>query len=374
MKAQAPSLQADYRQLAPPTTMNELRLQRFREMLSTQGYEAFLVTQPENRRYLSGFTGSAGTLLLTAAEAYLLTDFRYVEQSRAQAPLFDIRQYQTMTDTLAELVDLLGIRQIAFEADHVTHSDAQELAEKVPVDWVSTTGLVSKLRWVKDEREIEHIAKAAAIADEALAEIMPMIKAGVTEREIALELEFAMKRRGSEGFAFNSIIASGPNGALPHAVPTDRRLVDGDFLVMDFGAVWQGYRSDMTRTLVIGTPTEKHREIYEITLEAQLAGLAAVAPGKTGAEVDQVSRDVITRAGYGDMFGHGLGHGVGLAIHEGPTLSKRGQDPLAPGMVVTVEPGIYLPGWGGVRIEDLVVVTEDGCRILSSTTKEMITC
>ena len=374
MKAQAPSLQADYRQLAPPTTMNELRLQRFREMLSTQGYEAFLVTQPENRRYLSGFTGSAGTLLLTAAEAYLLTDFRYVEQSRAQAPLFDIRQYQTMTDTLAELVDLLGIRQIAFEADHVTHSDAQELAEKVPVDWVSTTGLVSKLRWVKDEREIEHIAKAAAIADEALAEIMPMIKAGVTEREIALELEFAMKRRGSEGLAFNSIIASGPNGALPHAVPTDRRLVDGDFLVMDFGAVWQGYRSDMTRTLVIGTPTEKHREIYEITLEAQLAGLAAVAPGKTGAEVDQVSRDVITRAGYGDMFGHGLGHGVGLAIHEGPTLSKRGQDPLAPGMVVTVEPGIYLPGWGGVRIEDLVVVTEDGCRILSSTTKEMITC
>ena len=351
MKAQAPSLQADYRQLAPPTTMNELRLQRFREMLSTQGYEAFLVTQPENRRYLSGFTGSAGTLLLTAAEAYLLTDFRYVEQSRAQAPLVDIRQYQTMTDTLAELVDLLGIRQIAFEADHVTHSDAQELAEKVPVDWVSTTGLVSKLRWVKDEREIEHIAKAAAIADEALAEIMPMIKAGVTEREIALELEFAMKRRGSEGLAFNSIIASGPNGALPHAVPTDRRLVDGDFLVMDFGAVWQGYRSDMTRTLVIGTPTEKHREIYEITLEAQLAGLAAVAPGKTGAEVDQVSLDVITLAGYGDMFGHGLGHGVGLAIHEGPTLSKRGQDPLAPGMVVTVEPGIYLPGWGGVRIE-----------------------
>ncbi len=351
--------------------MNQTRLTRFRELLSQHGYEAFLVTHPDDRRYLSGFTGSAGTLLITAAEAFLLTDFRYVEQSRAQAPLFDIRQYQNMPETLADLAHLAKVDKIAFASDHVTFADVEELKAKVPVEWIPTQGLVSRLRWVKEAEELECIAKAAAIADAALAEIRPIIKAGSSERDIALELEFAMKRRGSEGLSFDSIIASGPNGALPHARPTERVLQDGDFVVMDFGAIWQGYHSDITRTFMVGEPTSKHQEIYEITLKAQLAALQHVAPGRTGKEIDQVARDIISEAGYGDRFGHGLGHGVGLAVHEGPTLSWRGKEPLSAGMVVTVEPGIYLPGWGGVRIEDLVVVTEEGCRILTATPKEM---
>lgn len=351
--------------------MNKTRLQRLRQSLKENGLEAFLVTHPDDRRYLSGFTGSAGTLLISASEAFLLTDFRYVEQSRTQAPLFDVRQYQTMSETLAELIKLTGIKQVGFASDHVTYADVEELKEKVPVEWVPTKGLVSRLRWVKEPEEIECIAKAAEIADAALAEIRPIIKAGTSEREIALELEFAIRRRGAEALSFDSIIASGPNGALPHARPTDRKLQEGDFVVMDFGAVYNGYHSDITRTYVVGEPSDKHREIYGLTLRAQMAALQAVAPGKTGAELDKIARDIIIEAGYGDKFGHGLGHGVGLAVHEGPTLSWRGEDPLEPGMVVTVEPGIYLPGWGGVRIEDLVVVTASGYRILTNTPKNL---
>lgn len=352
--------------------MNEERLTRLRQCLEKEGLDAFLVTHPDNRRYLSGFTGSAGTLLITHTDAFLLTDFRYVEQSKAQAPLFDVRQYKEMAETLADIVKLCGVKRIGFESDHVTHAQYEELKTKVEAEWVPTKDVVSRLRWVKDANEIACIRKAAEIADAALAEILPKIKPGVTEKELALELEFAMKRRGAEALAFDTILAGGPNGALPHAKPTDRPLQSGDFLVIDFGAVWQGYRSDMTRTFAIGEVSDKQREIYEITLKAQLAALEAVRPGKTGAEIDAIARDIITEAGYGDNFGHGLGHGVGLAIHEGPTLSWRAVDHvLEPGMLVTIEPGIYLPGWGGVRIEDLVVVTDDGCEILTKTSKEL---
>lgn len=352
--------------------MNEERLTRMRQRLGEAGLDAFLVTHPDDRRYLSGFTGSAGVLLISQTDAFLLTDFRYVEQSKAQAPLFDVRQYKDMPDTLADIVRLAGVSRIGFDSQHVTYAQYEELKSKVSAEFVPTKDLVSNLRWIKDANEIACIRKAAEIADAALAEIMPKIKIGVTESELALELEFAMKRLGAEALSFDTILAAGPNGALPHAKPTDRRLESGDFLVIDFGAVWKGYHSDMTRTFAIGEISEKQREIYGITLKAQLAALEAVRPGKTGAEIDAIARDIISEAGYGDKFGHGLGHGVGLAIHEGPTLSWRATDQrLEPGMLVTIEPGIYLPGWGGVRIEDLVVVTEDGCDILTKTSKEL---
>ncbi|MFY9526018.1 MAG: M24 family metallopeptidase, partial [Limnochordia bacterium] len=228
-----------------------------------------------------------------------------------------------------------------------------------------------ELRSIKTEQEIENIRQAAKIGDQAFAELLPKIRSGVSEIEIALELEFLMRRAGASGMSFSPIIASGPQSALPHARPSERILMYGDFVVFDFGCIVNGYCSDMTRTIVIGEPEEQHLLIYDLVLKAQLESLAAVAPGRKGSEIDAIARDIITDAGYGEYFGHGLGHSLGLEIHESPRLSKADHTVLQPGMVVTVEPGVYLPGFGGVRIEDLVVVREDGHEVLTSTFKEL---
>lgn len=349
------------------------RLTDLRQRLQEKELDALLVTGGDNRRYLSGFTGSAGTLVVTADAAVLITDFRYVEQATGQAPNFQVLRYDNFLKTLEEVFNEHGCHRVGFESDVVTYAQYTKWKEKLDkIEWIPAPGLVEDLRMVKTEAELAEMQKAAAIADAAWTELLPRMVPGATERDLALELEFLMRRNGADGLAFDIILAGGPNGALPHAVPGDRPLQFGDLVVMDFGARHGGYCSDMTRTVVIGKACEKTRTLYNIVLEAQQAALAAVRPGRTGAEVDKVARDVITEAGYGDQFGHGLGHGVGLAVHEKPPLAPKGETVLQPGMTVTVEPGIYIPGFGGVRIEDLVVVTEKGCRRLTGSTKELL--
>lgn len=346
------------------------RLLRVRDYLRQNSLEGVIVAKPENRRYLSGFTGSAGMLLIGAEEARLITDFRYTEQAAQQAPNYTIIKHAPdIYDTLAAEIKALGWSKIGFESDFVNYDSykriAEIVAEPAPVQ-------LDGLRMVKDDNELAAIRKAVEIADSAFQDILPLLKPGARERDIALEIEFAMRRRGAEKHGFETIVASGVRSALPHGRASDKLIEAGDFVTIDFGAVCDGYTSDATRTVVVGKASAKQKEIYRIVLDAQLAGVAAVAAGKLGKEVDAVARKIISDAGYGENFGHGLGHGLGLFIHENPRLSPVGDITLAPNMVVTVEPGIYLPGWGGVRIEDTVVVTPAGATILTATSKELL--
>lgn len=347
------------------------RVARIRERLQAEGADVFLISNPVNRRYITGFTGSAGLVWISSTKQAILTDFRYVEQVKAECPGWELIRIETYNDALEELIKGENIRSIVFEEEHVTVKQLREWQDRFAVELKGSSGWVEELRMCKTPAEIEHIRRAAQIGDEAFAELLPNIKSGRTEREIALELEYLMRRKGASAMSFAPIVASGPQSALPHARPGERILSYGDFVVMDFGCVVNGYCSDMTRTIVIGEPEERHLLIYDLVLKAQVEAVEAVAPGKTGAELDAIAREIIAEAGYGDYFGHGLGHSVGLEVHENPRLSKTDQTVLAPGMIVTVEPGVYLPGFGGVRIEDLVVVTEDGHEVLTSSFKEL---
>lgn len=355
--------------------MAQSRLSRLRASLAAKGLTAAVVSRPENRAYLSGFTGSAGLLLVTEATAYLITDFRYVEQAKAQAPEFTVVKPATTNFALvAELLCDAGPHRIGYEGDFVTVDEfgiyRQFLTDH---ELIAATGLVEGLRMIKDEGEAAAMRRAAAVADEGFARILPLIKPGVTERDLALELEYQMKKLGAEALAFDIITASGVRSSLPHGRASAKRIEHGDLVTFDFGALVDGYCSDMTRTVGVGALSEKQREIYAIVLEAQLRGVAACRAGMTGKALDDVCRDYIKEQGYGEMFGHGTGHGVGRFIHEGPKVNPRGEaDVLQTGMVVTVEPGIYLPGWGGVRIEDMVLVQENGCEVMTRTPKDLI--
>jgi len=336
--------------------------------------DAIIISKPENRRYYSGFTGSSGMLLIHPLVQYMITDFRYVEQCKRQCPDYKIvnASGQKALEFIQRVCKELGIHTLWFEEEYVTYENYQKIKENTcDVELVPAKGIASKNRMVKTQEEIESIRQAAAIADAAFSHMLEYIKPGMTEKEVALELEFYMRRLGCEALSFSTIIGSGANGALPHAYPTDKPLEAGDLVVMDFGCVYNGYCSDMTRTIGIGKIENELKEIYEIVLEAQQKALNGIKAGMTGIEVDRLSREVIESKGYGEYFGHGLGHGVGLEIHEGPTLSQKGEQVLEPNMVVTVEPGIYLPGKGGVRIEDLVVVKEDGIVNLTASPKEL---
>ncbi len=357
--------------------MSELRLGKVRQAMAEKGLDGLVISKPENRAYLSGFTGTSGWLLITPQKAYLVTDFRYTEQAAAQAPAYEVvKQDATVSaqQLIARLCEQERVQKLGYEGDFLTVDDFETYRKLHPGrELVSATGLVEALRMVKEPAEVELMRTAARIADEAWAEILKQIKPGVVERDLAVELEYQMKKRGAEGNAFDFIVASGTRSALPHGVASDKRIEQGDLVTFDFGCVYKGYCSDMTRTVMVGEPTEKQREIYAIVLEAQMRGLAACKPGMTGKELDEVCRSYIREKGYADHFGHGTGHGVGRFIHEGPKVSVRGeQDVLQPGMVVTIEPGIYLPGWGGVRIEDMVLVTEDGCERLSQSPKDLL--
>ena len=345
------------------------RIEQLRKFLCEQVINGVLITKPENIRYFSGFTGE-GYLFVSDDDTKLITDFRYVEQAQKEAPGFEtVRQDRSVFSTIAAVIS--GIHSLGLESDHITWQFYEALKERVPnLDFISLT--LDHLRMVKDKEELSLLHKAVEISDKAFTHILPFMKPGVSEADIGLELEFYMRRLGAEKEAFQTIVASGVRSSLPHGAASSKRIAAGDFVTMDFGAVYQGYHSDITRTVVVGKATAKQREIYDTVLKAQLAGVQAVAAGKKGAAVDAVARQIITEAGYGENFGHGLGHGVGLVIHEGPSLSPLSDVVLKENMVVTVEPGIYVPQWGGVRIEDTVMVLAAGAEILTASSKHLI--
>jgi Xaa-Pro aminopeptidase len=345
-----------------------------RAQMQATDLDALVVSSTPNRTWLTGFRGSAGTVVITPSSLYLLVDFRYIEQAKVQAPTAQTVMYKSLYPSLRELLTTLVVKRAGFESGHVVHKTWLRLQAELPdVTWVGVDSWIESARGCKKPEELAAIEKAVAIADQAFMALIPKIKPGISEHELALELEFEMRRLGAERMAFDIIAASGVRGSLPHGAPTDKIIEHGDLITLDFGAVWQGYHSDITRTVAVGSVTDKQREIYDLVLTAQLAGIAATTPGKTGREVDAVARDIITKAGYGEQFGHGLGHGVGLEIHEEyPRLSTTCEVVLQPGMVCSVEPGVYISGWGGVRIEDLVVVTESGCRVLNTAPKELL--
>jgi len=346
---------------------------KLQSWMQEQNLDALLISSRTNIRYFSGFGGSAGVLVLTATQRKIFVDFRYGEQAVQTAPDFDT--VCTSGNPLDAAVDFLqqsNFGRIGFENEVLTVAEFNRLTGKIVREKWRPVQL-DVLRSVKTSSEIEKISVAAMIAEVAYAKILPLIRPGATEQSIAAALEYEMRLLGSERTAFETILASGPRSALPHGLASKKILESGDFVLIDFGAVSEGYHSDMTRTVCVGKASQRHREIYDIVLAAQLAGLSAVRPGVLCRDVDRTARDVIDLAGFGANFGHGLGHGVGLAIRENPRLSSlAGEIRLEAGMVVTVEPGIYLPGWGGVRTEDLVVVTESGCRILNQTRKELL--
>jgi len=352
------------------------RLQKLRERLAADGFDGLLVTGAENRFYLSGFTGSAATLLVTMEEAFLFTDFRYVEQAAQEASAFTIERIgQSVAETVAGKAKALGIKRLGFEPHQLTYKQYLDYQTQFDfLDFTPAKDLVEDIRLVKDADELGLIKQAVRIADAAFAHILKYLKPGVREDEIAFELEYFMRREGASGCAFDFIVASGWRSAMPHGVASAKPLAAGELVTIDMGAVYKHYCSDITRTVVLGEGPDlpKQQQVYEIVLAAQLAGIKAARPGCYGTEVDKAARDVINAAGYGDYFGHSLGHGVGLAIHEGPCFAPRDTTYLTPGMVVTVEPGIYLPGWGGVRIEDMVVLVENGCEVLTNAPKELI--
>ena len=350
------------------------RLVRLRAKMSEKGHEALLISHPVNRRYITGFTGTAGMALVTDRDAVLVTDFRYVTQVKQQSPHFEVYRHDgDIFQAVADLCRQRGLKALAFEQDHLTYGEVARLRKSMgDRETVPTSRMVESLRAVKDEEELDVIRQAAAIVDRAFDRILEELRPGRTEREIALRLEFMMREMGADGSAFAIIVASGPRSALPHGVASDRVMEKGDLVTLDFGASYRGYCSDITRTVVLGEPNDEQRKIYEVVREAQQAAVDAIRPGMTGKEADRVARDRIKDHGYADYFGHGTGHGLGMEVHEAPRLSPRGEEILEPGMVVTVEPGIYLPDFGGVRIEDDVIVTEDGCEVLTQSPKHLI--
>ncbi|MDR7484258.1 MAG: aminopeptidase P family protein [Armatimonadota bacterium] len=359
--------------LALTTDLRTDRLRRLRTRCAADGLDGVILARPQNVAYVSGFVGSAGFAVVTARDAHLVLDFRYVEQAASQAPHFTrVRARGPLPDAVAALVKDLGIRRVGVEEEFLPVGTFRRLADAAaPVEIVPVAGL-DRLRWQKSPEEVAAIRRAAQVAADAFADVLPLIRPGAVEREIAVTLEERLRRRGSQRIPFDTIVASGPRSALPHGSADDRVIGPGEFVTVDFGAAVDGYHADCTRTLVTAPAGDRHREIYNVVLAAQQAALSGLRAGMTGKDADALARSVIEQAGYGEAFGHSLGHGVGLAVHEGPTLSPREEAVLPPGAVVTVEPGIYLSGWGGVRIEDVVVLTESGCEVLTPLSRDLI--
>jgi Xaa-Pro aminopeptidase len=343
-----------------------LRRSRLRRSLAADGVEACLVTFLPNVRYLTGFTGSAGALLVEERGAAFITDFRYrLQAGKEVTGCRLVVQRGGLAETLADLVRKKGLHQVGFENRHLTCAFRQELAGRLgKVLLQPLEEKVETLRLVKDRSEISLMRKSIRIAGRAYRRAARTLR-GRTERQVALAMERVMKEEGASDAAFPPIVAGGPRGALPHAAPGERRIRDGNLVVVDFGAVWKGYCSDVTRTRLPGRSRGKAKEIYRLVSAAQEAAIAAVRPGVEACTVDQAARRVIEDAGYGSLFGHGTGHGVGLEVHEGPAIASGSRQILKPGMVFTVEPGVYVEKFGGVRIEDMVLVTETGCEIMT---------
>jgi Xaa-Pro aminopeptidase len=361
------------------------RLSRLRNKLPQYGLEGILISQAENCRYLSGFTGTA-FLFISARDAILATDFRFLEQAERLALPMEGQApgWQTVlikgdfADWFPRLASGLKVQRLGFESQGLSFASYQELTAAVarmPSDarpeLIPSQGLVESLRAIKEAEELGLIERAAALADAALEQVVPTVQPGMTEREIAWRMERFLRDNGSDPIPFEAIVASGPNSALPHAQPTDRRLQTGEPLLIDIGARVDGYCSNISRTFCLDAPEQRLSQIYHVVLEAQLTALKAIEVGMRGDQADHFARVVIEQAGYGDAFGHGLGHGIGLAAHEQPGLGPRSSAILSQGMVFTIEPGIYIKGWGGVRIEDMVVLEEGKARILTKAKKAL---
>ncbi len=356
----------------------KLRVDRLRRLLEREGLDGLLVLGPFNRRYLTGFTPddgqpgeSSGAVLVSETAFILATDGRYALTARDQAPLAEVQIYERgLAASLPDLVERAGVRRLGFEAEWISVAGRDRLAAALGrtdpgAELVPAVGLVEELRRVKDETELSLITRAVRLTEAAFQAVARDLTPGWTERRAAWAVEEAMRRAGADEAAFPPIVAAGPNSAEPHAQPTDRVIETGEPVLFDIGARWGGYRADMSRTIVLGEPDDRFKEIYAVVRRAQRAAIDGLGPGMDGDAADALAREVIAKAGFGENFGHALGHGVGLATHEAPSLAARQTDPLVPGMVFTVEPGIYLPGWGGVRLEQMVVLEESGARVLN---------
>ena len=359
--------------LSPHTSQMGRRLGRLRNLMGRQNLDALLVTNPENMRYISGFTGE-GLLLISPGDACLVTDGRYQTQARLEAPDWMVLISKTLSsEALAEVCRERVLNRIGFEKNDVTYQKFERFqADFSGLDLRPVLGLVESLRLVKDVDEIAMIREAGVVAGAAFCYVIGHICSGQTEREIASRIDYFLRSRGDGPPAFETIVAAGERGAMPHGRATPDKIRSGQMVMMDFGACCQGYMSDITRTVCVGRFDDKQRHVYGVVLEAQRSALDRLRPGVIASQVDEVARQVITRAGFGDYFTHSLGHGVGLNIHEAPRLAPKQETVLEAGMITTVEPGVYIPGWGGVRIEDTVLVTETGCEILTPVAKDFM--
>ncbi len=350
------------------------RQERVRRVLLERELEALLITHLPNARYLTGFTGSAGMALVTPEATYLIVDSRYLHQAHTQVSARVVPAEDTHERAVVDLIRRERLRRVGFEAERLSVSRHEFFVREFreTVTWIPTRGLVEDVRMVKDVEEQGAIRRAVELVAEVFSEILVEIRPGVREHDLAVELEYRLRRAGAERLAFETIVASGERAALPHGVASERRIGYNEFVVIDVGAVVEGYCSDMTRTVYVGTPDARAREIYQAVLEAQLRCEREMRAGMSARAIDALTRDPITARGYGEFYGHATGHGIGLEVHEAPRLSRHNDAAVPAGAVVTVEPGIYLPGWGGVRIEDVVIVHEGGGEVLTPTPKELL--
>lgn len=350
-----------------------IRVNKVRERLNEENIEALLVTNMYNLRYLTNFTGTTGLAVITKDEAYFVTDFRYTEQATEEAKGFEVVKNEgSIYEEVARIIKENQIENIAFEENDISYAIYKKLDELFDAELVAISGLVKKIREVKSEEEIQTIQKAVEITEKAYDYILGIVEPGITEIDLANKLDFYMRNLGASGVSFETIVASGVRSAMPHGVASDKKIEEGDMITIDFGCIYNGYVSDMTRTFALGDPGEKLKEAYEIVRQANEKVIEEVKAGMTGAEVDKVARDYITEQGYGENFGHSTGHGIGLEVHEGPGINSRNKEALVPNNVITNEPGIYLPGLGGIRIEDDLVVTKEGNQNLMKLSKELI--
>ncbi|UBH12275.1 M24 family metallopeptidase [Macrococcus armenti] len=348
-----------------------MKIEKVRNLLRERQLDAIVVLSPFNRRYLSGFTGSSAGLLITMDRNILITDFRYIEQATQQAEQFEIvKQKTSILQMIVEIIDSLSIKSIGFEGDLITYHDYAALSKSA--DFIDISGEIEKIRMIKTADEIEIIQKAANIADETFDYILKITKPGMTEMQLNNMIEMKMRELGATSSSFDTIVASGVRGALPHGVASNKVIESGEMITFDYGALYNGYISDITRTIAVGEPKEEMVKIYNIVLESQLKALNEITIGMKAKDADKIARDVIASHGYGEQFGHSLGHGIGLEVHESPILSSRCDTVLEENMCITLEPGIYVEGLGGVRIEDDVLVTKNGLKRFTHSTKDLI--
>lgn len=350
-----------------------MKIEKLRRQFQTAEVDGILITSSYNRSYMTGFTGTAGVVLISQHEAKFITDFRYTEQAKAQCEGYEIVKHTgLLVEEVAKQAQAMGITRLGFEQDHLTFATYGSYEKALKCSLVPVSSLIENLRLIKSDSEIKILKDAAQIADAAFEHILTFIKPGLTELQVSNELEFFMRKQGATSSSFDIIVASGARSALPHGVATNKVIEQGDIVTMDFGAYYKGYVSDITRTIAVGKPSDQLIHIYDVVLKAQLRGMRGIKAGITGQEADALTRDYITAMGYGEYFGHSTGHGIGMEVHEGPMLSFKSDKVLQPNMVVTCEPGIYLPGVGGVRIEDDTIVKENGNESLTHSTKELI--